>query len=155
MSERLERWWARWVGLRIPPEVEAPCYFLIREVYQQEMGIVLPEEGVFAPRRRWARLIQQGLRGAWERLEAPQDLAVALVRLPAGWHIGIVAADCPLKLLSTVAGAAVLQRLSVYLERRTVRGYYTYRPPPSGPGPGTGCPWTSTPKSESWAANRP
>ncbi len=139
-------WWEKWVGRQAPAGVQAPCWWLVRVIYKQEMGIVLPEEGVFAPRRRWARLIQEGLRGAWERLEEPQDLVVALVHLPAGWHIGVVAADQPLKLLSTAAGVAVLQRLSRYLEAGPVR-FFAYRPPRNGPRPGAASRSTSTPKS--------
>lgn len=125
-------WWEKWVGVAAPPEVQAPCWWLIRRVYETETDLLLPEEGVFAPKQQWARLIQRGLRGAWERLEGPQDLAIALIHLPAGWHLGVVAADQPPKLLSTADGRAVLQRLSRYVEAGIIRGFYAYRPPASG-----------------------
>jgi hypothetical protein len=129
---RTHRWWERWVGVRAPENVEAPCWWLVREVLCAETGVSLPEEGVFSPKAKWSRLLMRGSRSAeWHRLPEPVEMAVALIHLPAGWHIGLVVPPEPgepWRLLSTAHRAGVLQRLDCY----PARGFYEYHQTQNG-----------------------
>lgn len=74
----------------------APCWYLLREVYGQHLGLSLPVGNVLEPKDAWRRLIDEQL-GNWVAVECPSRYDAVLCRPPDEYahvsdHIGIAIA---------------------------------------------------------------
>lgn len=116
-------WCDKWIGTRAPADVTGPCYWFVRLVYQKDLSIALPPEGVFARPDDWSRLIQDSAH-EWNRVADPQDYDVVLLSLPnQPWHMGLICGDRILHLGHGAAGV-VCQRRALFDTRGYVRGIY-------------------------------
>lgn len=82
-------WWAQYIGL---PFERAHCWGLVRLVYADRLGVMLPEYGEIsaADLVRVARAIDSG-QEAWARVMQPQALDVTLMRGRSRvWHVGVM-----------------------------------------------------------------
>ena len=127
-----DAWWQRWVGARPPDGVVAPCYWLLRAVYESELGVLLPKENLFAAKDDWARLLQESAAGSeWRRVEDPQDLDAALVgRDGVPSHVGLKADAYLLHVLNERSGV-VLTQLERLASRGHLLGFYRLARSPS------------------------
>lgn len=74
------------VGWRHVHDEEAPCWFLVRLIYNRHLGLQLPHSNVLMPRRQ--RELIDAHRAVWRPLEAPARYDVVLVRGRRD-HIGV------------------------------------------------------------------
>lgn len=82
-------WWGRFVGL---PYAQVHCWELVRQVYADRLGVVLPSYGEIsaADLVRVARAIEVG-QEAWVSVTDPDELDVVLMRGRSRvWHVGVM-----------------------------------------------------------------
>lgn len=121
-------WWSKYVGT---PFAEAHCWELVRRVYQDRLGVALPDYGEVDARDlvRVAREIEQGQAGEhWQPVQNPQDMDVALMRGRARvWHVGVMVGQRHV-LHTEAATDAVLVPLAHPLVKGRITGFRRYVP---------------------------
>ena len=127
-------WFGRYVGLPFgggPGEVT--CWSLVRQVYAEQMGIVLPEFGDIDPRNlvRVAREMRDDRNTSlWREPQRPGVFDVVLMRSARGGravcHVGLIA-DVARVLHAEEASGTVLVPIDHFTVRGRIAGFRRYQ----------------------------
>lgn len=127
-------WWSSYVGLPFGtgPE-EVTCWSLVRQVYADQMQVILPEFGDIDPRDlvRVAREMRSGQdAGPWWEPPRPGVFDVVLMRSARGGravcHVGLIA-DVARVLHAEEASGTVLVPIDHITIRGRIAGFRRYR----------------------------
>lgn len=118
-------WWSRYIGLPFGQgRGEVTCWSLVRQVYDRELGIALPEFGDIDPRdlARVAREMRDGQDSrVWHEPARPGVFDVVLMRSARGGravcHVGLVADVARVLHAEEVTGTVL-----VPIDHITIRG---------------------------------
>lgn len=84
-------WWGKYIGI---PYTVAHCWQLVRLVYADRLGVVLPSYGEVSHEKliEVARTMHTGAaQECWQPVTDPQELDVCLLRgRSAVWHVGVM-----------------------------------------------------------------
>jgi cell wall-associated NlpC family hydrolase len=118
----------RYVGLQFP-DCSAGCYWLLREVYRNELGIELDEDNLFVVEDSWSSAIESA-KPQWVQVYVPQVFDAVLmyahksVYIPT--HVGVYVGDGKVLHMRRKTGA-VVESLAVLERAGLVEGFYRYK----------------------------
>jgi cell wall-associated NlpC family hydrolase len=120
-------WWGRYIGLDYG---RAHCWQLVRLVYQQERGVILPDYPSVShdDRNRVAETIaREKDAGLWVQVDQPRAFDVALMRgKRAIWHTGVMA-DAASVLHTEKATGAVLVPIAEQRIASRIAGFWRWQ----------------------------
>lgn len=118
----MAEWWSKFIGIEYGEgEGQMTCWSLVRAVYQDQLGVTLPEHGEVeaSDLLRVARAMDAGQSSdGWIEVVTPQEYDVILMRAPRGngrvVHVGVIAGGGCLHVEQSTATCLVpLQHFSV------------------------------------------